>query len=145
MKTLALILICLCLCVSGCISQQIISEELARCPQFVQNNVGDIEYRPISIPSLLLMSGATHKPTGRVLLFALANRHAIFHEIGHSIYFRVPHDEFDRDFRKARGFVSIWSIGHYEKVAEAFVEGMKGRRNGKIDCAMRFFRGTYNE
>jgi len=131
--------------VSGCISQADIDYQLSRCPQFVQDNVGTIEYRPVSIPSLLLMNGATHKPTGKILLFALADEHTILHEIGHSVYFKTPHARFDADFRARRGFISVWAIGHYEAIAEAFVEGMKGRSNPKIDCAMRFFNGEYYE
>jgi len=130
---------------SGCVSQTTIDEQVARCPQFVQNNVGEIKYMPASWGTAMLISGVTDKHTGEIWLTAWADKHTILHEIGHSVYFRVPNEEFTKEFRKQDGFVSIWSIGIYEEIAEAFYEGMQGRSNPKINCAMKFFNGEFNK
>ena len=144
MKPLLLTILFLTICLSqGCINQFDIDSQLARCPQFVRDEVGEISYKPLHPASFLLLSGATHKPTGRVLLFAMADKHTILHEIAHSVYFRTPHVDFKADFKASKGFISIFAIGHAEAVAEAFVEGMKGRSNPRIDCAMEFFEGRY--
>jgi len=129
---------------SGCMSQSTIDQQLALCPQYVQENVGDIKYMPISWGTLMFISGVTDKNTGEIWLTAWANKHALLHEIGHSVYFRVSNEEFTKEFKKKSGFVSIWSIGHYEEIAECFVEGMNGRSNPKIDLAMEFFNGKFD-
>ena len=134
-----LFLISLCF-LAGCMPP--IEGVLQECPGYVQENVGEIRYMPVSWGTVMLMSGVTNKRTGEIWLTALADRHTLLHEVAHSVYFRVQHDEFDRQFRREKDWISIWAIGHNETVAEAFVEGMKGRRNPKIDCAMRFFNGN---
>jgi hypothetical protein len=130
---------------SGCMSEAYISEQVARCPQFVRDNVGEIKYMPVSWGTVMGISGVTDKTTGEIWLTAWADKHTILHEIGHSVYFRVPNEEFTEEFRKQDGFVSIWSMGLYEEIAEAFYEGMQGRSNPKIDCAMEFFNGNFTK
>ena len=122
-------------------SESKIDRTIARCPKFVQDNVGDIKYLPISWGTAMLISGVTNKHSGEIWLTAWVNEHTLLHEIAHSVYFRTPHTRFDELFREKSGFVSIWGLSHTEAVAEAFIEGMKGRSNPKIDCAMKFFRG----
>ena len=141
MRYLLLVLIFM----SGCVSQTIIDEQVARCPQFVQNNVGEIKYMPLSWGTAMGISGVTDKHTGEIWLTAWADKHTILHEIGHSVYFRVPNEEFTKEFRKQDGFVSIWSIGIYEEIAEAFYEAMQGRSSPKINCAMKFFNGKFDK
>ena len=129
----------LLLLLSGCMSQAKIDSIVATCPQYVQDNVGDIRYMPVSWGTVMLISGVTDKHTGEIWLTAWAGKHTVLHEIGHSVYFRTPHAAFDAEFRVNRGFVSFWSLNHPEAVAEAFYEGMKGGSNPRIDCAMNFF------
>jgi len=130
---------------SGCMSQKVIDEQLALCPQYVQDNVGVIIYKPNSWGTAMLISGATDIHTGEIWLTVWADKHALLHEIAHSVYFRVPNQTFTEEFCRQSGFVSIWSVGLQEEIAEAFVEGMKGRSNPKIDCAIDFFRGKFFE
>ncbi len=126
---------------SGCLSQSKIDRILATCPEFVQQNVGEIKYLPVSWGTVMLMSGVTDKYTGEIWLTAWANEHALLHEIAHSVYFRTNHEAFSEVFRSKRGFISIWALNHTEAVAEAFVEGVGGKTNPKINCAMDFFMG----
>ena len=129
------------LLISGCLSQSQITSTLSECPQNVQDNVGDIYYLPWSWGTVMLMSGVTDVNTGEIWLTAWADEDTVLHEAAHSVYIRTPHDEFLAEFKQKQGFVSIWSIGVQEEIAEAFVEGMKGRSNPKIDLAMQFFEG----
>ncbi len=140
-KLLLILLFLITLYSSGCMSEAKIDSVLSTCPQYVRDNVGEIKYMPISWGTAMLMSGVTDKRTGEIWLAAWADEHTILHEAGHSVYFRTPHSDFDAEFRKKRGFVSVWSLNYDETVAEAFYGGMIGRSNPKIDCAMRFFRG----
>lgn len=138
MKILSLLLLVF---VSGCMSEAKIERIVATCPQYVQDNVGEIKYMPISWGTAMGFGGVTDKYTGEIWLTLWANEWMVLHEVAHSVHIRTPHRVFDRQFKEAKGFISLYALNHAEAVAEAFVEGMGGRTNEKIDLTMKFMRG----
>ena len=170
MKRLSLIGLCMLfvILVSGCLSQAVIDEQLALCPKYVRDNVGEIKYEPFSPLSLLLVNGMTSKSTGDIWLFALADKNTVLHEAAHSVYFRAEDTEqFYNDFSQiskpkshnnlvlfavpmagylpCKDFRSLYaSTNIYEDMAECFVAGMNGEKgsetfNKKVDRVMEFY------
>lgn len=152
----------------GCLSQAAIDEQLVLCPEFIQDNIGEIKYEPFSPFSLLLVNGLTSKSTGDIWLFALADKNTVLHEAAHSVYFRAKDTEqFYNDFSQmskpklhnnlvlfavpmagwlpCKNFRNLYaSTNIYEDMAECFVAGMKSEKGGKlfnkkVDRVMEFY------
>ena len=175
MKRLSLIGLCVfVIFMQGCLSRAMIDEQLALCPEFVQNNVGEIKYMPISWGTAMGISGVTDKKTGEIWLTAWAGEHTLMHEIGHSVYFRAEDaEQFYSDFSQMskpksqnnlvlfavpmagylpyKDFRNLYSSTNiYEDMAECFVAGMRGEKgseafNKKVDRVMEFYiKGKWN-
>lgn len=126
----------LLLLLSGCMTQTRIDRALSKCPQLVQNRVGDFRVG--------LFSMAFGDGTATIGFWD--NEHGVWHEAGHiAYYFIPPPDEYIKEFKEAAGFISWYAQFNNieEQFAEAFTEGMKGRSNPKIEMAMKFFDGEF--
>jgi len=170
MKRLSLIGLCVSFVIflPGCMTQQKIQDVLQSCSEYVQQNVGEIKYHPVSWGTVMGIGGVTDKKTGEIWLTAWADEHILLHEVAHSVYFRAENTEqFYNDFSQmstpksynnlvlfavpmagllpSKDFRNLYaSISIYEDMAECFVAGMNGEKgsetfNKKVDRVMEFY------
>lgn len=76
------------LVVGGCVSEQMVNEQLALCPKYFQDNVGETRILPIWSAIIPLTGGPVgwlNKSDGSYSLTALATKDVILHEAFHSV------------------------------------------------------------
>lgn len=78
------------LLLSGCMSHEMVHKELAQCPQYFQDNIGEIKIEPLSLLSIIF-KGYVHvdEPNCPVHLLALGNKDTLLEESFHSFELRT--------------------------------------------------------
>lgn len=94
----------LLLLLSGCMSHEIAQREIAQCPQYFQDNIGEIKIEPLS-PWSIIFKGYVHvdEPNCPVHLLALANKDTVLEEAFHSF-----------ELRTGKNKIGEWERFYYE-------------------------------
>jgi len=99
--------VCSTALIAGCVSQRVLDEQLALCPEYFQRNVGKERILPFWTVILPLTGGPVgwlNKSDGSFCLTPLASKNVILHEAFHSFDYRCANQrpeewkQFIRDF-----------------------------------------------
>lgn len=75
--------------VIGCVSSDFAYEQLAECPQYFQDNIGDVRAKPLSPLGLILLGRVDpNEPGCPIHLYGLNNKFIVHHEAFHSFEMR---------------------------------------------------------
>jgi len=78
---------------SGCMSQRTVEKELARCPEYFRNNIGQVKLEPLSPLGVIFKGYVSVKDKdGPIHLLPLANRDTVLEEAFHSFELRAGHN-----------------------------------------------------
>lgn len=160
-------LVILLLFVSGCLSREAIDQEISKLPIYMQENIGEVKYQPLSFNGISWLGRTTLDMEGTVYLYGLADKQVLRHELFHSFETRMKYTRFDEWERFCTCFggtkrsflalaLSFWiptqwlpstesgslygETNHFEDAAEVF-RCKKPKR--KWECVKKFVTGIF--